>query len=290
MAINILNELLAEKLGVKKKQREEALKLFEEKEKIKSKQSETRGAIQDTQELLKSLGIGGASEEVASEMGTAKPESTKIDVDQDLLKTAIARGAIKRATGIEIPETQTERESAIRRKVEEKEALQKVSEKAMTAEQKNNYSNVNNQILNMDIMEKLIEDTAQGPIEGRKADVLSKITGGIQNPSNKQYNDFANAMSAGLYRALTSDTRLSDADAASRARPLLPYLSDAKGFNSNKFKIIKDMLKIKQKMVKRGVTGEISLEALNQMSKNENIDEDLSDKIESLLDSLMDSK
>ena len=46
--------------------------------------------------------------------------------------------------------------------------------------------------------------------------------GGLGSNDIKNYEDFKPAASTQLYRALTGDTRLSDADAAARAMPLLP--------------------------------------------------------------------
>lgn len=57
--------------------------------------------------------------------------------------------------------------------------------------------------------------------EGLSSNIAAR--GAFAIPEARLYNQVAPGAAVGIYRAVTRDDRLSDADAASRARPLLPY-------------------------------------------------------------------
>lgn len=57
--------------------------------------------------------------------------------------------------------------------------------------------------------------------EGLSSNVAGR--GAFAIPEARVYNQVAPGAAVGIYRAVTRDDRLSDADAASRARPLLPF-------------------------------------------------------------------
>lgn len=71
-----------------------------------------------------------------------------------------------------------------------------------------------------------ILSTLPSGIKGLGQEVLSKNIAGrglFANKNARTYDQVTPAAAVAIYRGVTGDTRLSDADAASRARPLLPY-------------------------------------------------------------------
>lgn len=57
------------------------------------------------------------------------------------------------------------------------------------------------------------------------------------------YDSTRKALATKIYRGLTGDTRLSDADAAARALPLVPPITDAKNVRDFKFERLRKILK-----------------------------------------------
>lgn len=93
----------------------------------------------------------------------------------------------------------------------------------------------------LDQMEGIINKQPTGLI-GSASSLLSKVTGGAFNPDAKVYNDLKNAAAVGVYRAVTKDTKLSDADAQNRALPMFPDFYDAPDVKAKKFAIIRDAI------------------------------------------------
>jgi len=180
MAVNILNELLADKLGLNKKSDERALKLFEEQEKLKQKYSETAASMDKLNELFNTLGITQKQPATATDSTTvpvtqaaptqqqqpsmvvqqpmAVPVKQQVpqesqqeqpeEINQDAMKMSVLRGVVKKNFGIELPETQTEKDIAIKDKIKEESALteakKKSEQKVKLDEFLNEYDNFRN--------------------------------------------------------------------------------------------------------------------------------------------------
>lgn len=119
--------------------------------------------------------------------------------------------------------------------------------------QQNELLAVRQQFNVVDMMEKLSRDIPGGRIAGTAAVMTAAITGGEWATSTAEYMDYLNAMSAGLYRNITGDKRLSDEDATTRARPLIwdPRQSDK--LKERKFRRLKSMLKAREEMLAKGM-------------------------------------
>lgn len=84
---------------------------------------------------------------------------------------------------------------------------------------------IDNQLQQLREIRKMLGDVPGG-ITGGIESLTSKATYGAIGGKAKQYNDLKPSIATKIYRAMTGDTRLSDADAASRAYPLLPSLAE----------------------------------------------------------------
>lgn len=101
---------------------------------------------------------------------------------------------------------------------------------------------IDEQLSQIEKLKGLLDKGVSGPVMGRAANVLSKLTGGaIQQPLS-EFNALKPAIATKIYRAMTGDTRLSDADAAARAYPLLPSPGDDASTQQAKWQNIKDLL------------------------------------------------
>lgn len=101
-----------------------------------------------------------------------------------------------------------------------------VQAKSPTADIKMQKLGLESQIQNVDLMEKEASQL-KGGYSGMAEIAKATITRGEQGSKEMMYMKKLPAMSVSLYRAMTGDTRLSDADAQARALPLLwnPTLS-----------------------------------------------------------------
>lgn len=84
--------------------------------------------------------------------------------------------------------------------------------------------------------------TVPAGVLGAGTSLVAGVTGGAVAPDTKLYEDTKPAMAAGIYRAVTHDTRLSDADAASRAMPLMPSTYDSAELRKKKFAFLRQAL------------------------------------------------
>jgi len=106
--------------------------------------------------------------------------------------------------------------------------------------------NIDEQLGAIDKLEGLLINSWAGPVAGRAARSLSMITGGsIQQPS-AEYNALRPAYAVKVYRALTGDTRLSDADAAGRALPLMPTENDQPIVQKAKWDNLRELIKTRR--------------------------------------------
>lgn len=93
-------------------------------------------------------------------------------------------------------------------------------------------------------VEKLLNEVPSGG-KGLMQEALSSNVlgrGALAIPEARVYNQVAPGASVGIYRAVTRDDRLSDADAASRARPLLPFEGEPEPVRKLKLQFVKQLI------------------------------------------------
>lgn len=129
--------------------------------------------------------------------------------------------------------------------------------KVPTVKMREDLRTVDNQIAMLDEMEKSAQDIPGGwegilnsavGIASRGKDVfgLNKVD------ETRLYNSNKPALAVSIYRALTGDTRLSDADAKARALPLLWDTSEDDVIKASKFKFLKNALMNRKKLISSG--------------------------------------
>lgn len=106
---------------------------------------------------------------------------------------------------------------------------------------------IGNQTIQNDEALSLVDDLesklkGSSGIGGGIKSIASKVTAGGISPELRIYNQQKPAIAVKLYRAITGDTRLSDADAAARALPLLPDTYEASDVQSSKIKSMRDAI------------------------------------------------
>lgn len=131
-------------------------------------------------------------------------------------------------------------------------ARQNVKNQAPTPEMKQASMNLESQIQSFDSAMKLLGASPQGIIEGNTAAIAGAVTGGKENTAGKLYSDILPALSSSLYKDMTGDTRLSDADAQARAYPLFPKQGDDPSVNRMKENFIRATLQRRQAQYKSG--------------------------------------
>src|SRR3990167_1691133 len=111
--------------------------------------------------------------------------------------------------------------------------------KAQGAKTKTDGDLIQTQLTNLSNLEKLFAKVPRGP-----AGFVSSLIGrtGQALPEAATYEANKPALAVGIYRGLTGDYRLSDADAVARALPLLPNLSDAKKVADKKLDFLRTAL------------------------------------------------
>lgn len=100
-------------------------------------------------------------------------------------------------------------------------------------------------------LRKMLSDIPGGFTGGAES-LLSKATFGAIGGKAKQYNDLKPSIATKIYRAMTGDTRLSDADAASRAYPLLPSLAEPLDVREEKLRNIENIIAQRKEIVSSG--------------------------------------
>lgn len=137
----------------------------------------------------------------------------------------------------------------------ELEAEQKT--KVPTAKMREDLRTVDNQIAMLDEMEKSAKDIPGG-WEGILNSAVGIVTRGKdvfglnKVDETRLYNSNKPALAVSIYRALTGDTRLSDADAKARALPLLWDTSEDDVIKASKFKFLKNALMNRKKLISSG--------------------------------------
>ena len=97
-------------------------------------------------------------------------------------------------------------------------------------------------------------DSIPSSIAGAGASGLAKVSGGIISPDTKAYLDIMPSAAVKIYRSTTGDTRLSDADAAARAYPIMPKPWEPKELQNSKLKDIEDALNGRNEKLKSLLT------------------------------------
>ena len=159
-------------------------------------------------------------------------------------------------------------------KMIEQQAIQDMKAKSPTAKQKDDLANINNVETLLLNMEKDAQSVPAG-YGGVLSQVGGFITRGGSQTNTVVYNDQRKAVAVALYRALTGDTRLSDADAAARALPLLWKPDEAPEVRTMKFQKLKQLLSDRKQAVSTQLGG----------TENE-IDADLDSNVNAMLDQL----
>lgn len=136
--------------------------------------------------------------------------------------------------------------------LEKSRALAEEKSEIPTAQQKNDLQAVENQIANINNVKKLAEKIPAGRITGSLSGVVSSITGGEYQTATREYLKERPAMAVSLYRALTGDTRLSDADAKGRALPLLWHPTESSKIRDLSFERINKALEARKKLISEG--------------------------------------
>lgn len=88
-------------------------------------------------------------------------------------------------------------------------------------------------------------------IEGAAQSLIAKT--GLAYPSASTYDRTRNALAVSLYRAMTGDTRLSDADAAARALPLLPSTNQNDPQRSKLWNFIDNAIARREQFLEQGI-------------------------------------
>jgi hypothetical protein len=119
---------------------------------------------------------------------------------------------------------------------------------------KESLNNVKLQQENFKNLKQSLQSVPQGRANGSLSLLKSYITGGKGDVGSSSlfYKDNKPAMAVALYRYLTGDTRTSDADAASRALPLLPDQTEHPDLIEKKFNNIEKSLFLRQQLLETG--------------------------------------
>jgi hypothetical protein len=124
--------------------------------------------------------------------------------------------------------------------------------KAPTIQQKNDLLNIKNQIQNLTEMETLAKKIPSGRLAGSISGLTSSLTGGGLETNTRLYLKNRPAYAVSLYRSLTGDTRLSDADAQARALPLLWHPTEDTKIRDDSFKNLKKALEARKRLIEKG--------------------------------------
>ena len=97
----------------------------------------------------------------------------------------------------------------------------------LSAEQEKVKGEASTALDNFEGLMGMFKGSPQGVISGNVAEAIGNFTGGALNTKGAVYKDFAPMVSGQIYIGMTGDSRLSEADAEARAKPLLPRQGDS---------------------------------------------------------------
>ena len=156
---------------------------------------------------------------------------------------------------IKLAEAQRPREEVLQEEISgdvaKQKALQEVKQQVPTSKQREDVSKIEDAELNLKMLEQDTEKLPAG-YSGVFGNIKNFFTRGESNPDLVTYNDQRPAIAVGLYRALTGDTRLSDADAAARALPLIWDSDEGPSVRKQKFSKIRELINARKSKVKSG--------------------------------------
>jgi hypothetical protein len=288
---------LADRLASRKMEREKAMLVLQEtirKAKEEALQKQREQAI--SQELS---GTSPAATRVAANIGgqpvMAKETKTFADAAPARLQAAISSAApmdtAKETLGRESQRLQSaqDAEEAINLqnlKFKQAKELQGMKDKAkgdkpgkIPVSLINDQNLISNQEKQIDEIENALAplNKATGKrqynttgAKGFAKTLLSKATlGNVGGTDLRLYDQNRPAVAVSLYRALTGDTRLSDADAKARALPLLPTGGEPKEVQQKKIKFLREGIQRRKRV----------LAQVSEMAKNNDLTPDQIDAV-----------
>ena len=138
----------------------------------------------------------------------------------------------------------------------QKAVIDGVTYKSPTSDQKvrDALMNIKNQKQYFGNMKESIGSVPQGRISGGISKLKAYISGGKGDEGSNSlfYSDNKPALAVALYRDITGDTRTSDADAASRALPLLPDQIEHPDLVTKKLANIENALNVREQLLSTG--------------------------------------
>jgi len=164
-------------------------------------------------------------------------------------------GAQTESAKIKLPEAQRPKEEVLQEEIDgdvaKQKAMQEVKSQVPTAKQREDLTKIEDAELNL---KQLKADTEKLPsgYSGVFKNIQNFFTRGESNPELLTYNDQRPAIAVGLYRAFTGDTRLSDADAAARALPLIWDSDEGPSVRKTKFAKIEKLIQARKAKVRSG--------------------------------------
>ena len=178
---------------------------------------------------------------------------------QPSMDTAQPNGQPAQYPGMQAPEVDTFSGELTSRGLQQKmqnqlieqEATQNLKSKVPTAKQKQDLDAVTSGEAFINQLEKDASSLPSG-YGGIGANVKNFFKRGESNPDLEVYNDNRPALAVNLYRMLTGDTRLSDADAAARALPLLWSTDEGPTVRTRKFANIKALINARKSAIQSG--------------------------------------
>ncbi len=159
--------------------------------------------------------------------------------DDDILELIAERNASKNSIEIE-------------HEVKKTKALAEAKSSVPTAKIKDDLSSLNSQIINLQQVKQLADSVPAGRIAGSTSGFISSVTGGEHQTNTRQYLKERPAYAVSFYRAATGDTRLSDADAKSRALPLFWHPTESGKIKELSFARMQKILETRRKMILEG--------------------------------------
>ena len=202
--------------------------------------------------------VGLPNEDPTKLRATIEAEKYKRQANKDQIDAFLRDNpdaSIKKVTAggetAEVPETEAEFETKLRRTKKQKEMEAEQKLKVPTAQTRNDLSKIRAQRANISNMRKLAEGIPGG-YKGVLSIAAGAVTRGAKATNTRLYmkNMASNAVS--LYRALTGDTRLSDADAESRALPLLWHPSEDEKVRKKTFDYLEKALEAREELIRQG--------------------------------------
>lgn len=207
-------------------------------------------AQQDSQSALNLL---GQTEAIKSQYAKYEPKTKEEALAFEKAKSGITTSPKEQVENITNQEILNEANKT-GRNVSDIVNERKISEKSKvpTVQQRNDLTNVNSQIENIRAVKELADKIPAGRFAGSISGLKSSISGGELDTDTRQYLKQRPAYAVSLYRALTGDTRLSDADAKSRALPLLWHPTESNKIRESSFDYINKALEARKRLIEKG--------------------------------------